>query len=357
MESIENHLFNIYFQEESYTKLNEYLQTKQPSSIFIMVDENTMHHCYPVFMPELKTESRIEVIAIDPGEEHKSIETCSGVWSAMVELGIDRNSLVINLGGGVITDLGGFVASTIKRGVDFIHVPTSLLGMVDAAIGGKNGVDLGPLKNQIGVIVPPIMTLIDTRFLRTLDEQQLVNGSIEMFKHGLIADKAYWNDMINAGKNYYNDIFDNLIFQSALIKNDVVVNDPTEKGARKALNYGHTAGHAIESFCLTQPDQPDVLHGEAVAAGILVESFLSTRYTDLSPLEYDSIKNWYKGFGFTFSFTDRDIQDMIQLMAHDKKNVNGEIRFVLLSSIGDFVTDQKVENEDIVLAFHELATV
>ncbi len=351
MDSITNNNYAIHFSNKAYSELNKFIETRSPSCIFILVDEHTMENCYPLFMPQLETVARIEVIEIDAGEEYKNIETCSGVWSAMIELGCDRNSLLINLGGGVITDLGGFVASTIKRGISFIHVPTTVLGMVDAAIGGKNGVDIGHLKNQIGVIVPPQMTLIDTSFLKTLDQRQLLNGSIEMFKHGLIADRVYWENMIDIESDYFSDVFKSLIYQSVVIKNDVVNSDPFEKGARKSLNYGHTIGHAIESFCLSSENHTSLLHGEAIAAGLYLESYLSHLHAGLSKDEYLEIEKWFKSLHIELDFSNSDVSQMLELMTHDKKNINGEIRFVLIPSIGNFITDQIVPKEDVMKAY------
>lgn len=345
--------FTIYFDNQGFDALNQWIKEFQPSTIFILVDDKTMEYCYPYLMPMIETTAIIELIEIDHGEAFKNIETCAGVWSALVELNCDRNSLMINLGGGVITDLGGFVASTIKRGIPFIHVPTSLLGMVDAAIGGKNGVDLGHLKNQIGVINPPIMTIIVPAFLHTLPQQHLVNGSIEMFKHGLISDRVYWNEMLDS-KDFISDHFNSLIYQSAIIKSDIVTMDPLEKGARKALNYGHTAGHAIESFLMEHSKKESVLHGEAVAAGILVESFLSMENAGLSIEDYQEIKQWYLSLGFHFSFTDDEVLEIIELMKYDKKNSNGAIKFVLLERIGAFVTNKVVDTNQILEAFREL---
>lgn len=353
MTSINNDAYSIHFQEVIYKKLNTHVAVQKPSVIFVLVDENTMQHCYPNFMARLETTARIEVIEIEAGELHKNIETCAGVWSALVELGCDRNSLMINLGGGVVTDLGGFVASTIKRGIPFIHVPTSLLAMVDAAIGGKNGVDLGALKNQIGVINTPLMTLIDSSFLNTLSHRELVNGSIEMFKHGLIADRTYW-EAIKANTNYTSETFAQLIYKSVLIKNDIATSDPFEKGARKALNYGHTIGHAIESYCMEHDNQPDLLHGEAVAAGILIESYLSTQLCGLPQDAYENIKTWYKNLGLQLHFNKTDVTAMLELMKYDKKNVNGEIRFVLLARIGQFKTDVTAPESLVRLGFEEL---
>ena len=339
--------------QQDFTALNQFIATESPSTIFILVDDQTMENCYPYFIPHPKTSARIEVIEIDHGEEYKNIETCTGVWSAMIELGCDRNSLVINLGGGVITDLGGFVASTIKRGISFIHIPTSLLGMVDAAIGGKNGVDIGSLKNQIGVINPPVMTIIDPGFLKTLSQQHLVNGSIEMFKHGLIADRVYWNNM-NAATNYHDETFEALIYQSVIIKSEIVRSDPYEKGARKALNYGHTIGHAIESYCMDEENVTTLLHGEAIAAGLLLESYLSNKFTGLPSSDYDNIKSWYNRLHLDIKFDIDQVKDIIAYMQHDKKNVNGEIRFVLLEQIGTFITDQVVPEVELYKAFQEL---
>lgn len=330
--------------------MNEYIRDKQPSSIFVIVDDKTLNYCYPYFMAQVETTSRIEVIEIDSGEEHKNLETCAGIWGALVELDIDRDSCIINLGGGVITDMGGFIACTIKRGIDFIHVPTSLLGMVDAAIGGKNGVDIGPIKNQIGVIQPPIMTIIDTYYLQTLPLRELHNGSIEMFKHGLIADRIYWNNL-RALKDFKDDSFASLVYQSVIIKSDIVAADPYEKGTRKALNFGHTLGHAIESFCMEKEEKLTLLHGEAVAIGILLESYLSTTYEGLSNDALHEIKDWYDSLSIQHNIVPEDIDEILQYLKYDKKNVNGDIKFVLLKKIGDFSFNQSIHLQDIKQSF------
>jgi len=351
MTSILNESYAIHFGSECYSKLNDYVAGKQPSIIFVLVDENTMQHCYAQFISRLETTATIEIIEIDAGEEFKNIDTCTGVWSAMIELGCDRNSLFISLGGGVITDLGGFVASTIKRGIDFIHVPTSLLAMVDASIGGKNGVDLGHLKNQIGVIQTPAMTLVDPEFLETLPQKQLRNGSFEMFKHGLIADRIYWENMLDLNFDFSSETFESLIYQSIIIKNDVVVSDPLEKDARKSLNYGHTIGHAIESFCMSSDDHEDLLHGEAIAAGMMIESYLSHLNTGLPTADFKQIESFYKALNLNLSYTTQEVEYIISLMAHDKKNVNGEVRFVLLNAIGQYQTDCVVSTDEISNGF------
>lgn len=351
MKSILTDNSQIHFQKKAYSELNKFIALRAPSCIFILVDENTMQHCYPVFIPLLETTARIEVIEIDAGEAFKNIETCTGVWGAMIELGVDRNSILINLGGGVVTDLGGFIGATIKRGISFIHIPTTVLGMVDAAIGGKNGVDIGHLKNQIGVIVSPAMTLIDTTYLKTLDQRQLHNGSIEMFKHGLISSRDYWKDMLHINNDFYTSRFEQLIYQSAVIKNKVVISDPFEKNERKSLNYGHTIGHAIESFCLSSDDHETLLHGEAIAAGLYLESYLSHLHSGLSKTDFEEIASWYQATGKKLSFSNKEIDQMLEMMTHDKKNVNGEVRFVLLTAIGAFITDQTIPAENVIKSF------
>ncbi|WP_194852657.1 3-dehydroquinate synthase [Nonlabens antarcticus] len=351
MTSIINENYTIHFGSECYPALNAFIAQKKPSTVFILVDENTMEYCYAPFISQLETVAAIEVIEIDAGEEFKNIDTCSGVWNALIELNCDRNSLFISLGGGVVTDLGGFIAATIKRGIDFIHVPTSLLAMVDAAIGGKNGVDLGPLKNQIGLIQTPIMTLVDPSFLSTLPPVQMRNGSIEMFKHGLISDRAYWENMLELDFNFSSDTFESLIYQSIIIKNDVVMSDPFEIDARKSLNYGHTIGHAIESYCMATDAYDELLHGEAVAAGIVIESYLSHLNTGLSEKDLNQVEEFYESLELDLHFSKSDVEQIIGFMAHDKKNVNGEVRFVLLNSIGSYQIDCVVPVAEIRNAF------
>ena len=262
MKSITAKGYKVEFTEKQYIILNEFLNSRQYSSVFVLADSNTEEHCLPLFLSNLSTESSIEIISIDAGEENKHIETCSGVWSALSELGADRKSILINLGGGVVTDLGGFVASTFKRGIDFINIPTTLLSMVDASVGGKTGVDLGALKNQVGVIVNPKMVLVDPQYIDTLPSEEYRSGYAEMLKHGLIQDNAYWNHLKDFKKISSEDIKE-LIHHSVGIKNKVVLEDPYEHGLRKILNFGHTLGHAIESYCLTQEDKTTLLHGEA----------------------------------------------------------------------------------------------
>lgn len=343
----------IYYNAKAYHELCGLLKTENYSSVFVLVDENTQIHCLPKFLPQLETQLPIELIEIEAGEAHKTIETCTGVWNALAELGADRKTLLINLGGGVVTDLGGFVASTFKRGIDFVHIPTSLLAMVDAAIGGKNGVDLGVLKNQVGTINLPQMVLVDVDFLTTLPQNQLKSGLAEMLKHGLIYRKTYWEKLSDLSKFTLED-FEILIEESIEIKTKIVSKDPSEKGLRKILNFGHTLGHAIESYFLSQPEKETLLHGEAIAAGMILESFLSEKKS--VNFSCEDLKTVKRVIFHTFPKIDlqkNDFLPIIELLKHDKKNSHGAINFVLLEKIGKANIDCQTSNDLILEAFED----
>ncbi len=348
MQSITTSSYSVHFNDLAYKALNQHLEKSNYSTLFILVDENTFDHCLPNFMAQIEGDYHFEVIEIEPGEAHKNIETCTQVWGALTELEADRKSVLVNLGGGVITDLGGFVASTFKRGIDFINVPTTLLSMVDASVGGKTGVDLGPLKNQIGVINQPAMVLIVTEFLETLEERQLQSGFAEMLKHGLIRDKEYWSTLKTIGDFR---TLDKLIYDSVIIKNQVVLQDPTEQNVRKSLNFGHTLGHAIESYFLASDSHETLLHGEAIAAGIILEAFLSQQLTGLSETELDEIKITFANRYPKVDFSEDDIYNILGLLKFDKKNSHGNINFALLKSIGETVLDVRVPQELYLPAF------
>ncbi len=348
MQPILSNGYSVHFNENGYQALNELLESKNYSSIFVLADTNTNEYCLPGFLSCVATESTVEIIEIENGESFKTIETCLEIWNILTELGADRKSLVINLGGGVITDLGGFAASTFKRGIDFINVPTTLLGMVDAAVGGKNGVDLGNLKNQVGTITAPQMVLIDTAYLQTLPQNEMRSGLAEMLKHGLIADQEYWEKFRDLDAIDFAD-FDGLIHDSVRIKNEIVMQDPTENGIRKALNFGHTLGHAIESHFLSQ-GKP-LLHGEAIAAGMILESFISMQKRLISADEYNGIKSAIKRVFEDIVFGPHDIESILELLIHDKKNEYGSILFALLDGIGKIAIDQNAGNDVIIAAF------
>jgi len=343
---------NIYYSEKGYEHLNSLLQAKKYSTIFVLTDHNTNEHCSPVFLSELATHAPIEIIEIEAGEEQKNISTCLELWNILIELKADRKSLLIGLGGGVVTDISGFVASVFKRGIDFINVPTSLLGMVDASLGGKTGVDLGSLKNQIGTITNAQMVLIDFRFLDTLPNQEIRSGYAEMLKHGLIQDKTYWKELSDF-KNIDLTEIDRLIIRSVEIKSKITSEDLTENGIRKALNFSHTLGHAIESYCIENPDKPNLLHGEAIAIGMILESFLSFKKGFISAEDYLEIKTVLTNIYPYVEFNSNDIEQIIKLLLFDKKNEYGKVLFVLLDSIGNVKIDQEIENDLIYKAFED----
>lgn len=344
--------YSIVFNENAYTDLNRLILQNKYSKIFVLVDENTNEFCLPEFLPLLATDTAIEIIEIESGEENKNIQTCTEVWSILTDLGAERKSVLINLGGGVITDLGGFVASTFKRGIDFINVPTTLLGIVDASVGGKNGVDLGALKNQIGTITNPKLVVIDTRFLATLPQNQMRSGLAEMLKHGLIANENYWNQFSNLAEKDSAEL-DQLIHEAICIKNNIVMQDPTELGIRKALNFGHTLGHAIESYFLENENKKNLLHGEAIAIGMVLESYLSLKKNFITSEDYLHIKNTIKSIFETVEISENDLAPICDLLIHDKKNEYGKVQFVLLEGIGSVKLNQEVTIELIMSAFED----
>jgi 3-dehydroquinate synthase len=351
MKSITANNSIIHFNEACYTSLNKHLKEKSFSKIFILVDENTHANCLPYFLTNLETNSVIEIIEIEAGEVNKNIETCSGVWNTLSELDADRKSLLINVGGGVITDLGGFVASTFKRGISYINAPTSLLSMVDASVGGKTGVDLGHLKNQIGVISVPDLVLIDTKFLETLPQNQMRSGLAEMLKHGLISDEIYWNKFKDLSSMPIDNL-DELIYESVIIKKNVVEEDPLENGLRKTLNFGHTLGHAIESYFLSNANKGDLLHGEAIAIGMILASYISTELVDFPKQTTEEIKTLFQSYYGKVTINENEYHNIIELLKYDKKNNHGNINFVLLKSIGNPKIDCLVDNAIIIDAFN-----
>ena len=349
MESIRYDKSQIIFNKECYNILNQYIKSNNFSKIFVLVDNNTSKHCLPLFLSRLNKNCITETIEIESGEEHKTIRTCTGVWNALSDSGADRKSLLINLGGGVITDLGGFVACTFRRGIKYINVPTTLLAMVDASVGGKTGVDLGALKNQIGVISSGDLVLIDTEYLKTLPKNQFNSGVSEMLKHGLITSDQYWLKMVEFVKNGKN--LDELIYESITIKAKVVEKDPNENGIRKTLNYGHTLGHAIESYFLQNKSKKELLHGEAIAIGMILATYISSKQTNFPKDKMIKIKETILGLFPKISFDSSDYANIMSLLKFDKKNNYGNINFVLLNDIGKPVLDCQVTNELILESF------
>ena len=351
LKSIKGSNYEVTFSENGYVALNNLLESKSYSTIFILVDNHTKDFCLPYFLEHFEDLKGIPVIEIPANEINKHLDTCRVVWQKLSDMGADRKSLLINLGGGVVTDLGGFVASTFKRGIDFVNIPTTLLSMVDASVGGKTGVDLGGLKNQIGVIVNPQLVIVDSEFLKTLPKNEYKSGYSEMLKHGLICDASYFRELSQFKGFEEGNILPH-IHHSVMIKNEVVTEDPYEMGRRKILNFGHTLGHAIESFFLTDSNKTALLHGEAIAVGMILEAYLATQLCELSSSEADEIKSVFLNLFPKVDFSKEDIQEILALLKYDKKNSHGKVKFVLLNKIGIPVIDIQIEDSYFEGAFN-----
>ncbi len=343
MNSIEATNYYIHFQKEAFEKLDLYVSKNEPSKIIVLVDENTKKDCLPYFLSKLDSSVQLETIEIKAGEIHKNIDTCVVVWKALTDLNTDRKSLLINLGGGMVTDLGGFAASTFKRGIKFINIPTTLLSMVDASVGSKTGVDLGTLKNLIGLFSHPEMVLIDSAFLTTVSKRELHSGLAEIMKYGLTYDIHLWNE-IKINSKLLDSNLDSLIYRSVEIKNEVVLQDPKENGLRKILNFGHTIGHAIESYFLESTHKETLTHGEAIAIGMIIEGYFSSKLLNFPKDELDSIKSTIIDFFGQVSILREDYEAIIDLMKYDKKNVGTTVNFVLLENLAQFKIDCTVEH-------------
>lgn len=316
------------------------------AKLFILCDGNTLQHCFPLFAEKVPPARRAELIEVAPGEESKSAEVCSQIWSALGDLGADRSSVLINLGGGVVTDLGGFVAGTFKRGIRFFNVPTSLLAQVDASVGGKTGINHGHVKNQVGLFNSPEGVFVDPSFPETLPRKELMSGFAEVIKHALIFSPGYWRDLKIADL-YEPEALDPLILRSIQIKSEITRSDPFEQGRRKILNFGHTVGHALESLSL-ESDAKSLLHGEAVAAGMVCEAFISRKLGLIDQPALDEITDFILKHYPRVPVHSLSHHRLIELMRHDKKNRNDRFNFTLLSEIGNAVYDRDVSADFVI---------
>ncbi|MBZ9778208.1 3-dehydroquinate synthase [Psychroflexus sp. CAK8W] len=350
MNTLQLETYKIAFQDTAYIELNKLIKSQSYSSLFILVDSNTHEFCSKFLSEKIEADVNIEWIEIEPGEEHKTIQTCNEIWKTLSENGADRKSLLINLGGGIVTDIGGYAASCFKRGIDFVHIPTTLLGMVDAAIGGKNGVNLDSLKNQIGIIRPPKLVMVDVGYLATLPQEEMRSGLAEMLKHGLIAnaeDFFAFEDL----SQFQVEKLPELIRDSIKVKTKIAEEDPFENGLRMALNFGHTLGHAIESYHMESSEKAKLLHGEAVAIGMILALKLSVEVLEFNSTKCDKASQVIKTYFKTVVFSKHDITNIKTYLKHDKKNSAGNINFVLLEDIGQPKINCKVSDDQIKKAF------
>lgn len=324
-------------------ELSEIIAKYPKGKVYVVVDENTEKFCLPE-LQILESMKEVPVLKIPSGEEYKSIDSVISVWNFLEEMGADRKSLLINLGGGMLSDLCGFAASCFKRGLHFVNMPTTLLSQVDASVGGKTGINFNGLKNEIGVFNQPQTVIISSKFLKTLDRDNLLSGYAEMLKHGLIHSKAHWGELQNFDLDKIDfEALSEVIARSVEIKEYFVVNDPTENNIRKALNLGHTVGHAFESLALHQ-GRP-ILHGYAVAYGIVVELYLSVKKVDF-PMELcNTISNWIMKTYGSFKIMKEDYETLYLKMTKDKKNEAGRINFSLIPEIGKVEINIDCEKE------------
>lgn len=333
----------IIFSENFENELKELLSLNKNSKILVITDENL----YPLIIDSFN-EEKVDFFKMQAGEEFKNLTTCEKVWGFLANKQYRRNDLIINIGGGVVTDLGGFIAATFKRGMRFVNFPTSLLAMVDASIGGKTGVDFNGFKNQIGSFYFPECTIIAANFLKTLPRTELISGFAEVLKHGLINDRIYWD--LCTSKDILELDWKEVLNGSVKIKSDIVEEDPMENGKRKLLNFGHTAGHAIETYSLNNENK--VLHGNAVAAGMIIESYISMQAGLLPTSDYSSIEDIIHTIFPKISWKEGQEKELIELMRNDKKNTSNQINFTLLEGIGKGIFNQIVAEEEIVKALN-----
>ena len=333
------------------SSFQQVLQAYNQQKKVIVVDENTHDTCLEYLITTFPELEKAEIILLPAGEENKVMEVCFQVWQAFTEYKIERKDLVINLGGGVVTDMGGFIASVYKRGLKFINVPTSLLAMVDAAIGGKTGIDLDGYKNQLGTFSHPTHVYIDPLFLGTLPEEEIFNGYAEMLKHALISSRETW-DLLSTIHSEEDLVTLENIKRSVLIKTNIVDSDPEEKGVRKLLNFGHTIGHALESYFLMSTP---ISHGHAVALGMVAESFISWKKGMLTEHDFRAIETSITA-SFPMIFLEPDaVQNVVNLLHQDKKNEQGRILSTLLSDIGVGVYNQEITEEEAALSLLHLS--
>jgi 3-dehydroquinate synthase len=340
MNNISCQSYNVVF-DQPWATLNALVKEKAYSKIFVLVDTLTEEHCLPILKEKTSFDSH--VISIPSGEKYKTIETCQTIWSSLIESQADRHSCLLNLGGGVIGDMGGFCASTFMRGIDFVQVPTTLLSQVDASVGSKLGIDYLDYKNIVGVFNEPQAVLIDVQFLQTLIDRELRSGYAEVIKHALIQDANLWQDLQSIKDLKAVDWLP-IVHRNVDIKKTVVDQDPYEKGLRKILNFGHTIGHAVETNYLHQ--EHPLLHGEAIAIGMIVESWIAKEKGLLNESAFKEIEAYIRSI---YDDLPSEINNQSSVLAHmkaDKKNKGGVVLASLVTGIGECGFDVKFEQKE-----------
>ena len=341
---------NLVFTRNIQTDLSLKISEMKPSKTFVLVDNNSRNFCREILgLSGLPDEN---ISTVPEGEHHKSLESVVEIWQILSEQGAKRSSLLINVGGGVITDLGGFAASCFKRGIRYVNVPTTLLAQIDASVGGKNGFDFNGLKNEIGTFSIPDWVFIDNRFLATLPERQVMSGLAEMLKHALLADENQLAEIMQADMSRIaEEEFLKLIRKSVAVKAAIVQNDPREKGLRKALNFGHTVGHAIESVAIRRG--LDIYHGDAVAYGMIAELYLSVQRLGFDEKHFQAVRKFIRErYPVYHSVAESD--ELYELMLHDKKNEREDVNFTLLREPGEFEIDHYCKREEILKALEQI---
>lgn len=345
--SIESSGYAVFFGAAG-PELGLLLKSINPSAVFILADTNTAMHCLPLLLKALPVLQKAPVMEIQAGEGYKNIETTTRIWEFLLSQKADRNALLLNLGGGVLTDMGAFAASTYKRGIPFIQIPTTLLSQVDASVGGKTGIDFHGEKNMIGTFTQPQAVVIDETFLETLEPRELVSGAAELIKHGLISDSALF-ELLRAelaGWLKAGQLPSDVLRKSISLKNKVVLEDPFEKNIRKILNFGHTIGHALETWSMENDADP-LRHGEAIGIGMICESWLSSHKAGLDAREMNEISSFLASFYGGRSIDPSIFTMLFALMQNDKKNEKGLVNFSLLERTGKAGINYTCSQEDI----------
>ena len=344
MSVIKSTSYSVYVGEKSLDALNAFLKKASYTHYFLLCDEHTFEHCLPTLLFNCPILNEAEIIELESGEQHKNMETCMQVWGALTDAGADKKSLLLNLGGGVITDLGGFVASTFKRGIDFVNIPTTLLSMVDASVGGKTGVDFEDIKNHIGTTYEPKGVFVNPVFLESLSERHVRNGYAEVIKIALIADAEFWNDIKQSDTtaHFYSE---ELITRAIELKNAIVKKDLRENDLRKSLNFGHSVGHALESALLKQ--KKDILHGEAVAFGIIIESIIAHRLKLIGKKDLNEICGYIDAIYPKIKLSAETKKLLFEYIFHDKKNEDGLLNFALPDGVGKYRLQSGITEEQI----------